>query len=470
MKRTKILITLGPATSTEERIAGLVEAGADAFRINMSHGSHEQWEQLIATARSVAPDLPVVMDTKGPELRLLGVHEEFVLEIGEDLIFSLERSEKLPYLSHDFVPVLDQRILLDDGAIITRVVDIKDGVVKVRAESSGLITNERKVTIPGASTTFPVLDDKDVADLSFADGLGIDAVALSFTRSAKDVAECRKHVSEKVLVLAKIENAEGVQDVDAIVEAADGVMVARGDLGVEMPFEEVPLVQKRIVGLCNTAGKPVIVATQMLETMIHNPRPTRAEASDVANAIIDGADCCMLSGETAIGEYPVESCATMARIAETTDPTLVTSIPRVSDKHVGVAEAMSNAVYDISMNLGVDAIVSATASGFTARMVARFRPKATLVGVAHDQRVMRQLQLSWGVRPCVFSEKAKSAHHTIFSAVRSALSRGLIQDSDRVVATAGVDTMKHGSTNLIEVHTVSELLAFYQRHGDDDQK
>lgn len=463
MKRTKILATLGPATATQDAMKKLVAAGVDAFRINLSHGNHEQWKGLIATARSASEHVAVMVDTSGPELRILGVESPRELNAGDVFSLSLTKHKTMPHLSHDVDLKKGTPVLLDDGAMTAIVEGVSDSVAQVRLLDNGILTDRRKVTLPRAQTAFPILDAKDKKDLRFCLNEGVDAVALSFTRNKKDVAECRKVVGSEILIIAKIESAEGVENVDEIIAAADGIMIARGDLGVEIPLEEVPLVQKKIVEKCNRAAKPVIVATQMLESMTRNSRPTRAEASDVANAILDGADCLMLSQETAVGAYPIATVTTMAAIANTMDLSFTTRLSRVSESKISVAEAISNAVYDLSVNLHVDAIITATSSGFTARMISRFRPSVPVIGVAHNQRVKRQLQFNWGVTPITFKGAPKAAHKTILHAVLSGIEYGLISEKDTIIATAGVDTMQKGSTNLIEVHNVGELLAVHKK-------
>jgi pyruvate kinase len=463
MKRTKVLVTIGPASAKREIIEGMVKAGANAFRINMSHGAPEQWRSFIELIRSVTTDVPIVMDTKGPELRLLHVSGEMKIVAGQQFTFSIVERNDMPSISHPITLSQGQVILFDDGAVTARVQSIEQELVHCISYSDGVLTDKRKVTVPNSTINLPIIDAQDRADLEFCMEMNVDAIALSFTQTAKNVHEVRALTNNKFFIIAKIENAGGVQEAVDILHAADGIMVARGDLGVEIPLEDVPLVQKRIIRHCNNAGKPVIVATQMLESMVQVNRPTRAEVSDVANAIMDGADCIMLSGETAKGRYPLESVQTMSKIAERIDSTMRATLNRTEMKFT-VAEAISTAVYDLSVNLKVDAIVTATSSGFTARMVARFRPHVLLIAVAHDERIKRQLQFTWGVIPCTFLDDDVIAHKTILKAVKSAIEHHLLKESDLIITTAGVDTRKLGSTNLIEVHYVSDLLAYHENH------
>jgi pyruvate kinase len=458
MKRTKILATLGPVSSSPEKIKQLIDVGANAFRINMSHGTQDSWEEIINNIRKVSGDIPIVMDTQGPEHRILGITGQIKLNPGDNFTFSQKPNKDMPYSSHIVNGTPGHKILFDDGAISSTILERNEDIVTVKIETEGTLTDRRKITTPEALSELPVIGEVDKHDLEFCKRMLVDAIALSFTQTADDVKLCRELVGDHVVIIAKIENQTGVENVDQILKAADSIMVARGDLGVEIPLEEVPVVQKKIIRQANNVGKPVIVATQMLESMTFSPVPTRAEVSDVANAIMDGADCVMLSGETAKGKYPVETVRTMARIATRTDSTMRTTVQR-SGKLTSISEAISNAVYDISNDLKADAIITATGTGFTARMVARFRPHLPLIAIAHDERVKRQLQLSWGVTPIVFRAGEFESYDTVYEAVQTALSAQLIQPDHTVIVTAGVNTKKAGSTNLIEVHIVKDLIA-----------
>ncbi len=462
MKCTKILATLGPSTSSPEIIKQLIESGVNAVRVNMSHGSKEQWKEFVSKVRAISVDVPIVMDTRGPEHRMLNVQGEIRLSPNSPFTFSQLPRNDMPYASHPVRALAGQLILLDDGAIPATIVNITDDLVTIKTLADEILTDRRKITIPGSHQELPVLSEKDKQDLTFCRELKIDAIALSFTQSAKDIEECREIVGRDVLIIAKIENRTAVDHIEEIVSAADGVMVARGDLGAEIPLEEVPLVQKHIIRKCNEAGKPAIVATQMLESMTNANTPTRAEVSDVANAILDGADCVMLSGETARGKYPVETVRTMAQIAQRADKEVHSTIAKHRGK-LDVAEAISNAVYDLAEDIAVDAIVCATASGFTARMVARFRPRVPIIAVAHEDHVKRQLALTWGVTSCSFTHEESRGHRTILAAVYTALHRGLLREQDIIITTAGVNTKVAGSTNLIEVHQVRDLLAYHEK-------
>lgn len=459
MKRTKIVATIGPATGTVETIRALAQAGANAFRINLSHGEPSQWAGFIDAIRAATPDAPIIVDTEGPEVRLVNVPHAIKLVPGQEFVFSLSGHAHMAHTTHPIRVQVGSTVLVDDGNITFIVERVHGQYVTCLVQNEAVLTDKRKVTVPSELIDLPVLTERDVTNVQFCLARGADAVALSFTQRPEDIAVARSVVGANTMIIAKIENRAGVVHAEPILHAADGVMVARGDLGVEIPLEEVPQVQKRLVRLANALGKPAIVATQMLESMTTSPIPTRAEVSDVANAIHDGADAVMLSGETARGKYPVVTVATMARIAEEADKHVRASFPREHPGRISTAEAISAAVYDMATALKADAIISATASGFTARMVARFRPHVPVIAVAHDERTKRQLSLSWGVTSCVFVHENTYAHATIPDALRSAMQQGLVKDEHLIVATAGVNTRKHGSTNLIEVHRVKDVLA-----------
>ena len=463
MKRTKIVATVGPSTDSSAILRKMIHAGANAFRINLSHGSQEQWKRLTHEIKQASQDVAIIVDTSGPEMRLVGVRSPRELQPNSVFSISLKKHETMPYLSHHVQVTKGTPLLIDDGSITAIVEGVSNDVAQIRVLDGGILTDRRKITLPKTQSTLPILSPKDKKDVKFMLKQGIDVVALSFTRNKKDVVTCRKLVGEDILIVAKIESSEGVENIDEIIEHANGIMIARGDLGVEIPLEEVPLVQKKIIEKCNRAAKPVIVATQMLESMTRNSRPTRAEASDVANAILDGADCLMLSQETAVGQYPIESVSTMAAIANTMDISFTTRLERVSDSKIEIAEAISNAAYDLSVNLHINAIITATTSGFTARMISRFRPKVPIIGIAHDEHVKRQLQFSWGVTPITFNRKPTGSRKMVRLAVQSAVDAKLLKDSDTIIATAGIDTLQAGATNLIEVHNVGELLEVHKK-------
>lgn len=463
MKRTKIVATIGPASESEEIITQLVRSGVNAFRINLSHGEPSQWARIIDTIRRVTGDLPILVDTAGPEVRLVNLPHPVHVKAGQEFMISTAPHAHVAHATHPLPLRPGQQILLDDGAITMHVEHVHGTTITCRVQTEGTLTDRRKLSVPSEALDLPVLSEQDAANVLFCLERGADGVALSFTQRASDVDTCRALVGPGPLIIAKIESRSGVTNAEHILHAADGVMIARGDLGVEIPLEEVPSVQKRLAALGNKHGKPVIVATQMLESMTTNPQPTRAEVSDVANAILDGADAVMLSGETARGRYPIQTVRTMARIAQATDEQMQARLHH-DDHHESTAEAISESVAELAERLHADAIVSATESGFTARMVARFRPHVPIIAVAHNLHTKRHLQFTWGVTPCVFTTESVGAHDTIPDALRSAVAAGLLAPEHLVVATAGVNTRKRGSTNLIEVHHVRDLLTFHESH------
>ncbi|MDN5347901.1 MAG: pyruvate kinase [Clostridia bacterium] len=475
MRHTKIVCTLGPASESVEVLKKMLEAGMNVARFNFSHGTHAEHGARMAALRTAAAEtgLPValLLDTKGPEIRLGEIAGgSAYLAWGEEVVLTTEPiiggKGVLPVsyagLPQDVKP--GQKILLDDGLLELEVLASAETEIRCRVRHGGEIKSRKGVNVPGAELKLPALTDKDVADIEFGLENGIDFIAASFVRSAEDVLEIR-HLLEKhrarVAVIAKIENRAGVENIDAILEVADGIMVARGDLGVEIPVEEVPLVQKIIIEKCNRLGKPVITATQMLESMIYNPRPTRAEASDVANAIFDGTDAIMLSAETAIGRYPVEAVATMACIARRAEEALRHEellLKKGLPVERTTPEAISHASCAIALELGAAAIITPTTSGSTPRRVAKYRPRAPILAACPDERVLRQLCLVWGVEPLKV-RPTSGTDEMVNTAVEAALLSGKVKEGDLVVITAGIPVGVPGTTNLLKVHVIGEALA-----------
>ncbi|AGA58710.1 pyruvate kinase [Thermobacillus composti KWC4] len=482
MRKTKIVCTIGPASESLENTKKLILAGMNVARLNFSHGDFEEHGNRIKNIRQACRELgktvAILLDTKGPEIRLGNLAEEPVeLVAGEFVTLTTENilgdRHRIPVTYSDLprdVKVGDT-ILLDDGLIGLKVVEIQGTEIKCEIQNSGPIKSKKGVNVPGVAISLPGITEKDANDILFGIEQGIDFIAASFVRRASDVLEIRelleRHNASHIQIIAKIENRQGVDNLDEILEVADGLMVARGDLGVEIPVEEVPLVQKMMIEKCNRAGKPVITATQMLDSMQRNPRPTRAEASDVANAIFDGTDAIMLSGETAAGKYPVESVMTMARIAERAEAALEYReifLRQASAQQTTVTEAISQAVANSALDLDADAIITSTESGYTARMVSKYRPKAPIIAVTPVEHVMRSLQLVWGVIP-VLGKPAKTTDEMFDIAVNGAVESGLVKLGDTVVITAGVPVGRSGSTNLIKIHTVGDLVAKGQGIG-----
>lgn len=475
MRHTKIVCTIGPASEDPAIIEEMLRAGMDVARLNMSHGTHEEHRRrlqlLRAAAAKLGKNLGILIDIRGPRIRL----GEF-----EDGSFRLEAGEEVELIPKDFrgtrrrIPVnyaglvRDVKpgniILVADGLVSLRVLNTTDESVLCRVETGGEVSARKGVNLPGVRVNLPALTEKDIADIRFAIAEGADFIALSFVRKAEDILAARRLLEEAgadVALIAKIENWEGLENLAAILKVADGIMIARGDLGLEIPTEEVPLAQKRIIAEANAAGKPVITATQMLESMIHNPRPTRAEASDVANAIFDGTDALMLSGETAVGRYPVEAVSVMARIAmraeEAVPYTEFLRRHQASAKH-SVTDAISFATCSAAEDLGAAAIITATQTGYTARMVAKYRPRPPVIAVTPHEKVVRRLNLVWGVLPLLVGS-TESTDQMIKEAVEAAVAAGYVKAGDLVVITAGVPVGVHGTTNLLKVHTVGNVVA-----------
>jgi len=478
LRRTKIVCTIGPASDDPAVLRELLKAGMDVARLNFSHGTREEHGERLRRLRAVAAEegknLAVLLDTKGPEIRLGYLEREpVVLEEGRYTVLTTEpvrgTADLLP-VSYRGLPA-DVRpgdtILLADGLIALKVVTT-DGRREVRClvENGGELTSQKGINLPGVTVNLPAVTAQDEADIVFGVHAGVDFIAASFVRKAQDILEIRRIVEEaggRQHVVAKIESAQAVAGLADIVDVADGIMVARGDLGVEIATEEVPLVQKDIIRRCNLAGKPVVTATQMLESMIHNPRPTRAEASDVANAILDGTDAVMLSAETAAGRWPVEAVRTMDRIARRTEAAL--PHPEMMDRQRRnlsgtITGAVSHATVTSADDLGAAAIVTVTQSGYTARMVSRFRPRAPVIAVTPSPEVQRRLALVWGVTALAAGPRgAKGTDELIAEAFDAALAAGMIRPGDLVVVSAGVPAGLPGSTNMVRVHTVGDILA-----------
>jgi pyruvate kinase len=482
MRKTKIVCTIGPASESLENTKKLIASGMNVARLNFSHGDFEEHGNRIKNIRQASQELnktvAILLDTKGPEIRLGKLKEE-PIELVQGEYITLTTEEILGDI--DRVPVtykelpgdvhVGSTILIDDGLIGLTVVDIKGTEIKCQIVNSGQIKSKKGVNVPGVSISMPGITEKDANDIKFGIEVGVDFIAASFVRRASDVLEIRelleRHNARHIQIISKIENQQGVDNLDEILEVSDGLMVARGDLGVEIPAEEVPLVQKTMIEKCNRVGKPVITATQMLDSMQRNPRPTRAEASDVANAIFDGTDAIMLSGETAAGKYPFESVQTMARIAERAESALhyrEIFTKQANAQQKSVTEAISQAVANSALDLEAKAIVTATESGYTARMVSKYRPKAPIIAVTPNEQVMRRLQLVWGVIP-VKGTMADTTDEMFDIAVKGAMESGLVRLGDTVIITAGVPVGRSGTTNLIKIHNIGELIAKGQGIG-----
>ena len=463
-RRTKILATIGPATSEKATVERLVEAGMNAVRLNFSHGSHDDHATVFQTVRDVQDEsgwrtLAIVADLQGPKLRVGDLDAPLVVDAGEELVVAGEDAavgDDLPVAPSVIGDVLQvgHDVLIDDGLVRLRVESVEAGRARCTVVVGGVIGPHKGVNLPGVPLPIPSLTRKDLEDLEFALELGVDYVALSFVRSAADVRDLRRLLEERestAHVIAKVEKAEAVDALDDILAETHAVMVARGDLGVEIGPESVPLIQKRIIERSLRLGVPVITATQMLESMIHQAEPTRAEASDVANAILDGTSAVMLSGETAVGEYPVEAVQVMDRIARAVEPHLDYrhQMPDAAE-NPGVGRAMSNAACDLAEALGARAIVVPTFTGKTASAVARLRPRRPILGLSHQRQSLQHMALEWGVTPLEMPETS-DVEDLWSRSVDISRASGIVAAGDRVVITAGTAVNLPGSTNVIKV-------------------
>ena len=473
MRKTKIVATIGPASSTVLLLTDLINKGMDVARLNFSHGTHESHYELIKNIREAekitGKEIAIMMDTMGPEIRTRKFKGEKVfLEAGGEVIVTPEEilgDEKRFSVTYDHISEdlkTNDRILIDDGLIELIVTKIEKNEVYTKVVTGGEVSNNKGVNLPGKNLQLPSLIDKDIEDLEFGIRHKLDYVAASFIRTGRDVLEIRKIIeraNSDMDIIAKIENSEGVENIDEILELADGVMVARGDLGVEIPPEEVPIAQKMIIKKANLKGKPVITATQMLESMVRNPIPTRAEASDVANAIIDGTDAIMLSGETAAGKYPILSVEMMNRIAMKTESEgeFIVKNENFTPVKNTIPDSIASAACRLSGTLEARAIITSTASGSTAKMVSKYRPKAQIIAATPSVRVYRKLKLVWGVESIITSQN-EGTDEMIKSAINTSLMEGLIKNGDLVVLTAGVPVKIKGTTNLIKVEVVGKVV------------
>ena len=462
-RRTKIVATIGPASSSAEALAQLARAGMDGARLNLSHGTHDEHRErarlVRATEAEIGRPLALIADLQGPKLRIGELDDPVTLARGEDVVVSGgERSEngELPVSPAVIGEVLQpgHEVLIDDGLVRLRVEQIEQGRARCAVLTGGLVSSHKGVNLPGVPIPIPSITRKDMDDLELALEIGVDFVALSFVRSAADVRDLRALIEQAgshAHVIAKIEKAEAVDSLEDVLEEADAVMVARGDLGVEIGVAVVPLVQKRIIVAALERGKPVITATQMLESMIHQPEPTRAEASDIANAILDGTSALMLSGETAVGEFPIESVAYMDRIARAIEPSLGYrhQLPEASEEPT-VGQAMSNAACDVAEVLGAAALLVPTYTGRTASVVARLRPRRPILGLTHHDYALRQMALEWGVTPVLIPE-CDDVDALLRRSLAAARESELVAEGERVVITAGTAVNLPGTTDLIKV-------------------
>ncbi len=484
MKKTKIVCTIGPASESVETLVKLINAGMNVARLNFSHGDFEEHGARIVNIREASKItgkmVAILLDTKGPEIRTHNMKDGIVsLITGETVRISMTEVEgtkekfsiSYPELINDVV--VGNHILLDDGLVDLEVTELdkENNEIVTLIKNSGILKNKKGVNLPGIKTNFPGLTQKDADDIIFGIENDVDFIAASFVRRASDVLAIteilEKHNATHIQIIPKIENQEGLDNIDEILKVSQGLMVARGDLGVEIPTEEVPIAQKMLIKKCNALGKPVITATQMLDSMQRNPRPTRAEAGDVANAIFDGTDAVMLSGETAAGDYPVEAVTTMATIAIRTEEAIIgqDAFALKAYSNTDMAEAIGQAVGHTALNLNIQTIVAATESGHTARMISKYRPKAHIVAVTFSERQRRGLALSWGVYPFV-TEKPDSTDEMMELATKVAKEQNFAKEGDLIIITAGVPVGERGTTNLMKIQLIGTKLTSGQGIGD----
>ena len=472
MRKTKIVCTLGPSTDREGVLREMIEAGMNVARFNFSHGSHEEHKARLDALKRLREELnrPVaaMLDTKGPEIRLkqfangpvqLITGEEFTLTTVEVPGDAHRCSITYADLPGDVKE--GDTILLDDGLVRLTVLETTATDIRCRVENDGVMKDKKGVNVPGVRLNMPYMSQRDRDDILFGVEQGFDYIAASFVRSAADVREIRSvldRAGSAIRIIAKVENQEGISNLPEILSAADGIMVARGDLGVEIDFTEIPILQKEMIAQCVACGKPVITATQMLDSMMENPRPTRAEITDVANAIYDGTSAIMLSGETAAGKYPVEAVRTMDAIARKTEANVGTDMrPLKGKSRLSITAATAHAACTTAMDIGADAILTVSQRGVTAQMVSRFRPSTTVVALLLDPQVQRQMALYWGVEPLTMPY-ARSTDELVDFAVKAAVDAGIVKQDDLVVVTAGVPVGITGTTNMIRVHQVGGSL------------
>ena len=485
MKKTKIVCTIGPASESVDMLVNLINAGMNVCRLNFSHGDYEEHGARIKNIREAVKitgkRVAILLDTKGPEIRTNDMENGAItMKIGDSVRISMTEvlgtNEKFSITYPELINDVNvgSHILLDDGLIDLEVTDIDrdaNEIVTV-VKNEGVLKNKKGVNVPGVSVNLPGITEKDANDIRFGIGQGIDFIAASFVRRASDVLEITKILEEEnathIQIIPKIENQEGIDNIDEILKVSDGLMVARGDLGVEIPTEDVPVVQKALIKKCNALGKPVITATQMLDSMQRNPRPTRAEANDVANAIYDGTDAVMLSGETAAGDYPLEAVQTMARIAVRTEETLVNqdSFALKLYSKTDMTEAIGQSVGHTARNLGIQTIVAATESGHTARMISKYRPKAHIVAITFSEQKARSLSLSWGVYATV-ADKPSSTDEMFNLASKVSQEEGYASEGDLIIITAGVPVGEKGTTNLMKIQMIGSKLVQGQGVGEE---
>ncbi|TFH43710.1 MAG: pyruvate kinase [Chrysiogenales bacterium] len=480
MRKTKVICTLGPATDRDDVLRKLIINGMNVGRLNFSHGSHEEHLARVVLFKKIRNELGVpaglLLDTRGPEIRIKRfLNERIELLSGSVFTFTADDvvgTDRIVSVTYKDFPAIVEKgttILLDDGLLSMKVIGKNGNEVSCEVVDGGPLSDSKKINVPGAARLLPFIDDVDREDIRFGVEHEFEFVAASFVRDSDDVKELRELIrsygGESIKIISKIEIREGVDAIDEIIRVSDGIMIARGDMGVEIPFEELPSIQKSIIKKCYGAGKPVITETQMLDSMTRNPRPTRAEITDVANAIYDGTSAIMLSGETSVGKYPVESLLTMLKIAVKTERD-IDYVQRLKNAVVtvsrNVTNAISHATCETAHTLDAASIISVTRSGHSANMVSKFRPACPIIATTANVRVFNQLSLSWGVNP-ILVEKKESTDEILLQAVEKAVESGMAHDGDLVVITGGMISDMRGTTNMIKVHIVGDILL--EGHG-----
>lgn len=460
MKKTKIICTIGPSCEQKEDLKKLASAGMDCARINTAHGDFQQYKKIVKKIKSVSPFLPIMLDIKGPEIRVRLKNE---LKVSKNRIFRIgfKRKSAIHFSANFYNQVKQgQKIFFDNGIIETLVVEKKDGELVLKSLADAVIKPNKGVNIPNTEINIPALSEKDKQVINFAIKNNIAFIALSFARNEKDVLNLRKMLKgKKIGLIAKIENHQGIKNFDKILEHSEGIMIARGDLGVEIIPEKIPLLQKEMIRKCNQAGKIVITATQMLESMILNPVPTRAETSDVANAILDGSDAVMLSGETAVGKFPIEAVHVMVRIANEIEPKIISNVK--IEASTSVSEEIAHAIFTITNHLKADKIICLTKTGFTARMISRYRLNVDIIAITVDRKLLQQLQLVYGVKPIIGKwYKSKS----VIRHVKRLYDQGMLKNEDVIIFTSGTLSSFIGMSNRIEVHHIGDMMTYVKKH------
>lgn len=474
MRKTKIVCTIGPACDTQDKLEALINAGMNVARLNMSHATHDYHRNLIKSIRYVSEAMEkpigILMDLQGPKIRVGTLKVKADLQPGQEYTLTSRdvpgdnKEVNVPFTDLPKSVVPGQTILIDDGLIELKIESVTDTDIHTRVVRGGELKNNKGINLPQSTIKTKSVTDKDIKDLMFGIEEHVTMIAMSFVRTPQDVLDLRKIMEDnqaEIPIIAKIEKHEAVKNIDGIIDVVSGIMVARGDLGVEIPIAEVPIDQKMIISKCNAKGIPVITATQMLDSMIRNPIPTRAEATDVANAVFDGTDALMLSGETAFGEYPIKAAQTMARIAEYTEAStyykhaIAAKIPKPS---LSITDSVAFATTEAALNLKAQAIITATQTGYSARKVSKYKPQLPIYAVTNSKDIMEQLTLSWGVFP-VHIGQPSNLDGLIEESVNTCLKKGNIKNGDLVVITAGILTGIPGGTNIMKVHVVAKEVA-----------